>query len=120
MILSDFVINRTQSIHKILSVTFPPEWLKSHSNEVFRNLKKLLALTIKQQFRLVEDWFATNWSGVCSQLSKISVPTLVITGNEDVSVPAANSLIMTQKTRSLACANKWSRTRINVPVSKTI
>ena len=31
MILSDFVINQTQSIHKILSVTFPPEWLKSHS-----------------------------------------------------------------------------------------
>ncbi|MGA7898367.1 MAG: alpha/beta hydrolase [Nitrososphaeraceae archaeon] len=53
--------------------------------------------TLKQQFRLVQDWFATNWSGVCSQLSKISVSTLVITGNEDVSVPVANSLIMTQK-----------------------
>jgi pimeloyl-ACP methyl ester carboxylesterase len=45
----------------------------------------------------VENWLATNWSGVCNQLSKISVPTLVITGTEDVSVPAANSLIIAEK-----------------------
>ena len=31
------------------------------------------------------------------QISKISVPTLVITGTEDVAVPAANSLIIIQK-----------------------
>jgi pimeloyl-ACP methyl ester carboxylesterase len=52
---------------------------------------------MKQQFHVVEDWIAINWSGVCSQLSKISVPTLVLTGSEDVSVPAANSLIIVQK-----------------------
>ena len=33
----------------------------------------------------------------CGQISKISVPTLVITGTEDVAVPAANSLIIVQK-----------------------
>ena len=47
--------------------------------------------------------FSFNWYyvpirrlGVCNQLSKISEPTLAITGTEDVSVPAANSLIMVQ------------------------
>lgn len=40
---------------------------------------------------------ATNWTGVCGQLSKISVPTLVVTGTEDIAVPAANSLIIVQK-----------------------
>jgi len=34
---------------------------------------------------------------VFGQISKISVPTLVITGTEDVAVPAANSLIIVQK-----------------------
>ena len=38
-----------------------------------------------------------NWTGSCGQLSKISIPTLVITGTEDVAVPAANSLIIVQK-----------------------
>ena len=50
-----------------------------------------------QQFNAVEKWLATNWSGVCSQLSNISKPTLIITGTEDVGVPAANSLILVQK-----------------------
>jgi pimeloyl-ACP methyl ester carboxylesterase len=55
---------------------------------------------LKQQFGVVEDWLAPNWSGVCSQLPKIAIPTLVITGTEDVSVPAANSLIIVQKVTS--------------------
>jgi pimeloyl-ACP methyl ester carboxylesterase len=38
-----------------------------------------------------------TWSGVCSQLPNISKPTLVIIGTEDVSVPAANSLIIAAK-----------------------
>ena len=55
------------------------------------------ASTLKQQFKIVEEWFTTNWSGVCSHLSKISIPTLVITGTVDVSVPAANSLVIAEK-----------------------
>jgi pimeloyl-ACP methyl ester carboxylesterase len=36
----------------------------------------------------------TNWSGICDDLAKISNPVLIITGTEDVAVPAANSLIL--------------------------
>ena len=87
-ILSDFVNNQVQNIDKILSVTFPPEWLKSHPNVSLPQSKEIISTdTLKQQFHVVEDWFAANWSGICFQLSKISVPTLVITGTEDVSVP---------------------------------
>jgi pimeloyl-ACP methyl ester carboxylesterase len=50
-----------------------------------------------QQFNAVENWLATNRSGVCSQLLNISKSTLIITGTEDVAVPAANSLILAQK-----------------------
>jgi pimeloyl-ACP methyl ester carboxylesterase len=40
---------------------------------------------------------ATNWTGVCEELTKISNPTLVITGTDDVIVPTANSLIIAGK-----------------------
>jgi pimeloyl-ACP methyl ester carboxylesterase len=97
-ILSDFVNNRTQNVEKLLSVTFPLGWVKSHPNVTIPQSKEIvIPSTLKQQFNLVKDWFAINRSGVCSQLPKISIPTLVITGTEDVSVPSANSLIIVQK-----------------------
>jgi pimeloyl-ACP methyl ester carboxylesterase len=97
-ILSDVVNNRLQDQEKALSVTFPLSWIKSHPHFTFPQPKETISpSTLKQQFNIVEDWFATNWSGICSQLSKISIPTLVITGTEDVAVPAANSLIIAAK-----------------------
>ena len=50
-----------------------------------------------QQFKSAQIWFATNWSGICDDLSKISNPTLIITGTDDVVVPSANSLIIAAK-----------------------
>jgi pimeloyl-ACP methyl ester carboxylesterase len=97
-ILSDIVNNRSQDQEKALSVSYPLSWIKSHPNFTFPQSKEIISPdTLKKQFIIVESWFATNWSGVCGQLSKISVPTLVITGTEDVAVPAANSLIIAQK-----------------------
>jgi pimeloyl-ACP methyl ester carboxylesterase len=93
--LSDFVYNRSQAPSRVLSVTFPPSWVESHPNVALPESNEIVTPnTIKQQFNLVEDWFATNKSGICSNLAKISIPTLVITGTEDVSTPAANSLII--------------------------
>lgn len=34
---------------------------------------------------------------MCNQLAKITQPTLIITGTEDVAVPSANSLILVEK-----------------------
>jgi hypothetical protein len=97
-ILSDIVNNRLQDREKALSVSYPLSWIKSHHNITSPQSKEIVSPdTLKKQFNIVEDWFATNWNGVCSQLSKISVPTLVITGTEDIAVPAANSLIIAQK-----------------------
>jgi pimeloyl-ACP methyl ester carboxylesterase len=98
-ILSDFAYNRSHDVGKFLSVTFPPSWIKSHSNNISIPKSKEIVPpdTQKLQFNIVEAWFATNWNGVCGQLSKISVPTLVITGTEDITAPAANSLIIAQK-----------------------
>jgi pimeloyl-ACP methyl ester carboxylesterase len=99
-IVSDFAYNRSQDVGKFLSILFPQSWIKSHSNNISIPQSKEIVPpdTLKQQFNIAEDWFATNWSGVCGQISKISVSTFVITGGtEDISAPAANSLIIAQK-----------------------
>ena len=98
-ILSNVVNNNTmQDQERLLSVTYPLAWIKSHPNFTIPQSKETISpSTLKKQFDIVEDWFATNWSGVCSQLPKITIPTLVITGTEDVAVPAANSLIIAAK-----------------------
>jgi pimeloyl-ACP methyl ester carboxylesterase len=98
-ILSDFVNHRSQDVEKVLSVIFPPLWIKSHPDKVGipQSKEMVPANTLKQQYNIIQNWFSTGWSGVCSQLSKISVPTLVITGTEDIDVPVANSFIITSK-----------------------
>jgi pimeloyl-ACP methyl ester carboxylesterase len=98
--LSDVVNNRTQDVEAFLSVTFPQEWIKENPNylESFPKSAEIVpSTTLVQQFDAVEKWLDPNWSGVCSQLPNISKPTLIITGTEDVAVPAANSLILVQK-----------------------
>jgi pimeloyl-ACP methyl ester carboxylesterase len=96
---SDFAYNRPQPALKLLSVVFPLSWIKSHPNNISIPQSKEIVPpdTKKQQFNIFENWSATNWSGVCGQLSKVTIPTLVVTGTEDIAVPAANSLIIVQK-----------------------
>ena len=98
--LSDFVNNRTRDVETFLSVTFPSEWIKARPNyleTIPKSAEIVPSTTLVKQFNAVENWLDTNWSGVCSQLSNISKPTLIITGTEDVAVPAANSIILAQK-----------------------
>ena len=50
-----------------------------------------------QQQKVVGNWRATNWIGICDELSKLSNPTLIITGTDDGAVAPANSLIIAGK-----------------------
>ena len=90
---------KRSTVHNRIAPIPPQSWIKSHPNDISIPQSKEIVPpdTLKQQINIAQDWFATNWSGVCGQLSKISVPTLVITGTEDISAPAANSLIIAQK-----------------------
>jgi pimeloyl-ACP methyl ester carboxylesterase len=100
MTISDFVNNRSQNADAFLSVTFPPEWIRKNPNyleTIPKTTEIILSTTLVKQFNAVEDWLSGNWTGVCDQLQHISIPTLIITGAEDVAVPAANSLILVQK-----------------------
>ncbi len=103
------IVNNTpiepQEIKTGVSLDFGPTWIKLHPGfleTIPTNPKDLLPSgmtpnTYMQQDNVVRNWEATNWSGVCSQLPNISKPTLVITGTEDGSIPAPNSLIIAGK-----------------------
>ena len=98
--ISDFVDNRSQNADAFLSVTFPQEWIRTYSNYIEtipRSTEIIPSTTLVKQFNAVEDWMSKNWTGVCNQLQNITMPTLIITGTEDVAVPAANSLILMEK-----------------------
>lgn len=42
-------------------------------------------------------WFSENWTGICNQLQKISIPTLIVTETEDQAVPPTNPLVLADK-----------------------
>jgi pimeloyl-ACP methyl ester carboxylesterase len=93
-----------QELKSALSVALGPTWMKLHPDSIdtIPNTEDMLLSGVTpnvfvQQFNAVLNWYSSDWSGVCSQLPSISKPTLIITGTDDISVPAANSLILAQK-----------------------
>ena len=103
------VVNNTsiepQDVKEVVALSYGPTWIKLHPDileSIPTNAKDLLLSgmgpdTYIQQEKITQNWKSTNWSGVCSQLPNIAKPTLVITGTEDVTIPAANSLIIAEK-----------------------
>jgi pimeloyl-ACP methyl ester carboxylesterase len=115
-----------EEVKRALSYSFGSGWMKSHPNYLEINpipkAKDLFGSsppnTIKQQFKIPQNWFATNWSGICDELTKISVSTLAITGTDDNNVPPANSLIIIEKNPwILACTDKGCWTCIISAIS---
>jgi pimeloyl-ACP methyl ester carboxylesterase len=93
----------SQELKTLLSFSLGSAWIKLHPNSL-ETIPKAEDLfvgippnTQKEQIYMSENWMATNWSGICNELPKISIPTLVITGTDDNDVPTANSLIIAGK-----------------------
>ena len=108
--LASSIVNNTpiepQEIKTGVSLAYGPTWIKLHPNfleTIPTNPKDLVPSdmtpnTYMQQNNAVQNWKSTNWSGVCSQLTKLSQPTLVLTGTEDLAIPGpANSIIIAGK-----------------------
>jgi pimeloyl-ACP methyl ester carboxylesterase len=110
--ITSSIVNNTpiepQEIKTTLSLGYGPTWIKLHPNlleTIPTNFtgKDFVPSNIPlnayvQHSIAVQNWKSTNWSGVCSQLTKLSQPTLVLTGTEDGSIPGpANSIIIAEK-----------------------
>jgi pimeloyl-ACP methyl ester carboxylesterase len=100
--LNEIPIN-TEDIKKLLSIPMGSAWMKSHPNflDTVPEAKDLFSgvppNTMKQQSKAGTDWEATDWSGICDDLTELSNPTLIITGTHDNNVPIANALILAEK-----------------------
>ena len=92
-----------QDVKTLLSIPMGSAWMELHPNflESVPKAKDLFSgippNTIKQQNDISQNWMATNWNGICDELTKISNPTLIVTGTYDNNVPTANSLVIAGK-----------------------
>jgi pimeloyl-ACP methyl ester carboxylesterase len=96
---SSILRNPTNQTVEFLPLLIPQKWITENPDFItkfftfIRTLKEVdPPATIAHQIQA-----EGTWTGVCDQLPKISSPTLVITGTDDVLVPPTNSLIIVQK-----------------------
>jgi len=79
-----------------LSTLFPPEWFISHPDPS-EYLPEMTETTdwdiLAMQWKALELWFSPG-GGVVGQLGTIQQDVLLITGDQDVSTPTANSYIL--------------------------
>ncbi len=102
--LSKLVQNTSKSLQEILdgvtTMLFPKEWIMQNPNgvEMVKEGYKIPPIismgTIQKQGIAISLWYNT---GVCNQLEKIGIPTLIVVGTKDVLAPKANSLMMAEK-----------------------
>jgi pimeloyl-ACP methyl ester carboxylesterase len=93
-----------EQVKEAISLGLGSGWLKLHPNVLETTTlpdAKYLFPSITpennlKQLDAAQKWF-TKDDGVCEDLTKILVPTLILTGTDDVNVPTKNSLIITEK-----------------------
>lgn len=113
------MVSGNASTDEFLSTLFPKEWIQ-HTDYIQKNfvfpMGKVSKESLQRQFEAT-----SKWTSVCNKLSSITIPTLVITGTEDITSPPANSIMIAGKNSwGMACSNKRRRTWCYVPVSTTI
>ena len=86
-----------EDIDRITSTYFPPAWFKANPN--YQNYvpfpkESVSPETVQKQYEAMVSWIT---QGTCNALSKITQPTLVIVGSDDIWTPAANSLMIAEK-----------------------
>ena len=90
--LGDTSASSRERGERLLATLFPEKWLKEHPDPrtYFPKVTETSSPgNIKRQY---QAW--QNWKGSYSRLAKITQPTLLITGAEDVNTPWQNSLML--------------------------
>ena len=81
----------------LAQIMFPPEWLKQHP-EILNNVIELAPSRSATPEIIQQQGLASGtWKGSCDRLANIMQPTLLIVGDQDLLIPAANSIMMAQK-----------------------
>src|SRR5918994_6523731 len=81
----------------LAQIMFPPEWLNQHP-EILNTVIQLAPSRSASPEIIQQQGFASGtWKGSCDRLSGITQPTLLIVGDQDLLIPSANSVMMSQR-----------------------
>ena len=102
-ISNNVTISREENI-EILNASLGAGWIRLHP-ESLENVTEgkgffssISPEAQEGQNNIGHSWEATNWDGVCEELTKLAKPTLVITGTDDNEYqPHENSLVIAGK-----------------------
>ena len=73
------MVSGNASADTFLSLLFPKEWIKQHSDYIQKNFVFPMGKVSQQSLQLQFE-ATSKWTGTCNRLSTITKPTLVITG----------------------------------------
>jgi pimeloyl-ACP methyl ester carboxylesterase len=82
-------------VDRFVSLLFPSNWL--NANPDYQNYMPIPEESVSPQVLQGQIEAILNWEGTCIDLAKITQPTLVVVGTEDIFAPAANSLMIVDK-----------------------
>src|SRR5215212_3689893 len=82
----------------LAQIMFPPEWLEQHPEILNTAIIQLAPSRSATPEIIQQQGFASaTWKGSCDRLPNITQPTLLIVGDQDVLLPAANAVMMAQR-----------------------
>jgi pimeloyl-ACP methyl ester carboxylesterase len=82
----------------LAQIMFPPEWLEEHPEILNTTVIQLAPSRSATPEIIQQQGLASGtWKGSCDRLANITQPTLLIVGDQDVVLPAANAVMMAQR-----------------------
>jgi pimeloyl-ACP methyl ester carboxylesterase len=101
MILSSAEVLQNMTVEEqamvLAQIMFPPEWLQEHP-EILNTVIQLAPSRSATPEIIQQQGLASGtWKGSCDRLANITQPTLLIVGDQDVLLPAANAVMMAQR-----------------------
>jgi pimeloyl-ACP methyl ester carboxylesterase len=84
-----------ESKGRLMSLLFPPEWLKEHPDS--RTFMPKAKEVVSEETAARQKQAIYDWSGSYERLPEITQPTLLVTGTEDAIINPANSFMVGQR-----------------------
>jgi pimeloyl-ACP methyl ester carboxylesterase len=78
-------------------IMFPPEWLEENPEFLNIFIEAAPLRSVSPEMIQQQALASATWKGTCDRLSSITQPTLLIVGDQDLAIPAANSIMMAQR-----------------------
>jgi pimeloyl-ACP methyl ester carboxylesterase len=86
--------NATEKL--FLHTLFPQDWIQNNTEYIENEFIYPMGKVSSENLQL-QSAAAGKWSGSCERLSDISMPTLVMTGTQDITSPPTNSIVLAEK-----------------------